>query len=345
MSIKRYFMIIMIVFTLTLISFMLITVSFLFDEFSWRILYQQKILSIPSGIFLMIVSLLLAVITGAFMGITLVQQLEKIHFTIKKMVSGLPADDNEQTIITFQELQRMNIQLKQLRKTIKRQAEKAQQMTNLSREQEEKIQKATLTKERNRLARELHDSVSQQLFAASMMLSAVNENKTYSAEQARQLQLIEEMVVQAQSEMRGLLLQLRPVQLKGMKLVEGVENLLAELSAKQPLNIFWKIDDISLKKGVEHHLFRIIQESISNTLRHARASSLEVYLLKKDGLVFLKIIDDGVGFQMNEERFGSYGLKSIKERVDEIGGHLKIISFPNRGTSIEVKVPILDEGV
>lgn len=234
----------------------------------------------------------------------------KIHFTIKKMVSGLPADDNEQTIITFQELQRMNIQLKQLRKTIKRQAEKAQQMTNLSREQEEKIQKATLIKERNRLARELHDSVSQQLFAASMMLSAVNENKTYSAEQARQLQLIEEMVVQAQSEMRGLLLQLRPVQLKGMKLVEGVENLLAELSAKQPLNIFWKIDDISLKKGVEHHLFRIIQESISNTLRHARASSLEVYLLKKDGLVFLKIIDDGVGFQMNEERFGSYGLRT-----------------------------------
>lgn len=84
MSIKRYFMIIMIVFTLTLISFMLITVSFLFDEFSWRILYQQKILSIPSGIFLMIVSLLLAVITGAFMGITLVQQLEKSILPSKK---------------------------------------------------------------------------------------------------------------------------------------------------------------------------------------------------------------------------------------------------------------------
>lgn len=343
MSIKRYFIALAIVLTLFLIGLSFLTLSYLNDHFSWKTLYEEKVFSIPSGVFLLSVSLLFSITLGWFASHKIQQHLDELHYSVRKIDSGLP-DSNLHNKSDFLEFERIHEQLQHLRKKVERQAEKAQQMTNLSREQEEKIQKETIVKERNRLARELHDSVSQQLFAASMMLSAVNENDTYPPEQKKQLELIEETIVQAQSEMRGLLLQLRPVQLKGIRLVEGVENLLIELANKQSMKISWKIDDFSLKKGVENHLFRIIQEGISNTLRHAKAQTLEVYLLKKDGIVFLKIIDDGIGFSIKDEKFGSYGLTSIKERTDEIGGNLKLISFPGKGTSIEVKVPILEKG-
>ena len=87
--------------------------------------------------------------------------------------------------------------------------------------------------ERNRLARELHDSVSQQLFAASMLMSAINEVKTPSDDwETKQLKMVEEMIHQSQLEMRALLLHLRPVALKGKSLQDGIKELLVELSQK-----------------------------------------------------------------------------------------------------------------
>ena len=103
------------------------------------------------------------------------------------------------------------------------------------------MRQEAISQERHRLARELHDSVSQQLFAMSMMMSAINEQITEFPEVTKQLQLVENMVVNAQSEMRALLLHLRPVQLEGKKLTEGIEELLTELSRKQHMKIEWLI--------------------------------------------------------------------------------------------------------
>jgi len=197
-----------------------------------------------------------------------------------------------------------------------------------------------VTKERHRLARELHDSVSQQLFAISMMISAINElgDTTYQ----EQLRYIEKMAVNAQSEMRALLLHLRPVQLEGKSLKEGVEKLLADLTNRQALQLKWKIDDISLSKGVEDHLFRIIQEALSNTLRHANAKTFEIRIRSIEDFVLVRMIDDGIGFDIEKRKTGSYGIQSISERASEIGGTAKIVSIPNRGTQIEVKVPVIE---
>ncbi|TKI12488.1 ATP-binding protein, partial [Bacillus cereus] len=89
--------------------------------------------------------------------------------------------------------------------------------------------------------------------------------------------------------------------------------------------------------------FRIVQEALSNTLRHAKAKKTEVRLRKIDQYAILKIIDDGVGFEVGVNKAGSYGLRSMQERVHEIGGTLKVLSFPAKGTQIEVKVPIMIE--
>ncbi|EPH99580.1 MULTISPECIES: two-component system sensor histidine kinase LiaS [unclassified Enterococcus] len=200
--------------------------------------------------------------------------------------------------------------------------------------------------ERHRLARELHDSVSQQLFAAMMMMSALTEQaeKTNAQENfQKQLKMVAEIINASQSEMRALLLHLRPVNLEEKSLKQGIEQLLRELQNKIQISLKWEIEDIKLSNSIEDHLFRIVQELLSNTLRHAKANELEVYLQRIDNNLLLRVVDDGTGFNMNESKTGSYGLNNIRERVAGIGGTVKIISFKGQGTSVEIKVPLIKE--
>jgi len=198
-----------------------------------------------------------------------------------------------------------------------------------------------LEHERHRIARELHDSVSQQLFASSMMLSAVNQQKEKLPEQiAKQLEVIENTTNESQSEMRALLLHLRPIQLDDKTLKQGIEQLLEELSTKVNTSIKYEIEDVQLPESIEDHLFRVVQELLSNVLRHAKASELEVYFKKSEETAQLRVIDDGVGFDMDEQKSGSYGLQNIRERISSIGGNVKIVSFENQGTTAEINTPL-----
>lgn len=197
-----------------------------------------------------------------------------------------------------------------------------------------------LEQERHRIARELHDSVSQQLFASSMMLSAVNQEKEQLPDQvAKQLEMIENITNESQSEMRALLLHLRPIQLDDKTLKQGIEQLLKELSTKISTNIKYEIENIQLPLSIEDNLFRIVQELLSNVLRHAKASELEVYFKKSGETTQLRVIDDGVGFDMNQKKTGSYGLQNIRERISSIGGNVRIVSFENQGTTVEINIP------
>src|SRR5699024_11564424 len=84
---------------------------------------------------------------------------------------------------------------------------------------------------------------------------------------------------------------------------------------------------------VENHLFRIVQELLSNSLRHAKAQIIECHLYEKDRNIYLRFSDDGVGFDTDKELLqnGGYGLKNIQERVAQLGGSTNIISFENQG--------------
>lgn len=196
--------------------------------------------------------------------------------------------------------------------------------------------------ERRRIARELHDSVSQQLFAAMMMLSAINEQLEESDNaMKKQLKMVENIINESQFEMRALLLHLRPINLEGKTLKKGIEQLLTELRTKIQIKLIWKIDEVTLETGMEDHLFRITQELLSNTLRHAKAKELEVYLKQHNDSISLRVIDDGIGFDSKEQKAGNYGLVNIKDRVSNMGGTFKVISFINKGTSIEIRIPLV----
>lgn len=222
------------------------------------------------------------------------------------------------------------------------------QRTSLQRLASEKVQtndaivQERLLAERQRLARELHDSVSQQLFAASMLLSALTEQEQ-DAQSKKQLIQVEKVVQQAQLEMRALLLHLRPVALRNKTLAEGLEDLILELQEKVYFHIDYQIEEIPLSKAEEDHLFRIAQEALSNTLRHAKATEVELLFIARDQLAILRIQDNGLGFDVEGDKTSSYGLRNIAERAVEIGCTYKIVSVPDEGTIVEVKVPVKKE--
>lgn len=235
--------------------------------------------------------------------------------------------DEELPRLSRKSLNKVAILIEEQRKTLHR-------ITNEKVESQETIVRQMLVEERQRLARELHDSVSQQLFAASLMLSAITE----AEKQQDLVRQVEKMVQQAQLEMRALLLHLRPIALQDKTLVQGLRELVQELKNKTNCKIHCELDEVALTKAQEDHLFRITQEALSNTLRHSQASDVELVLLERNDIIILRIQDNGVGFEMKDGKVGSYGLRNIMERAKEIGGTCSITSVVKNGTKVEVQV-------
>ncbi|WP_274366212.1 sensor histidine kinase [Paenibacillus thermotolerans] len=244
------------------------------------------------------------------------------------------------------EIGRLAEQLGRITSKWEEQVTSLQRLSTNNAELAEKARYSAIVEERQRLARDLHDAVSQQLFAISMTATALGRTLEKDMERAkRQVSLIEEMSSVAQSEMRALLLHLRPVHLEGKRFTDALRELLQELTAKMPIHIQWEMDDdVRLAKGVEDQLFRIVQEALSNTLRHSRADRLEMKLYRRVDGVRLSIRDNGIGFEMDQKKQASYGLMSMAERVNEIGGFINIVSAPGKGTKIEIRVPVMLEG-
>lgn len=328
--------------TLGIILFAALTVSYLlvFPIARLSDIWNRELMDIPFIIFSFSISVVLGIAFGIASGTYWRRQFQAVDSWLFQLEEGQQPEVNRNQ--AFEEILSISKRVEKLYKQISEKAMLSQKLaTEKAEEQESRIQEI-ISQERNRLARELHDSVSQQLFAASMMMSAINETKAPSEDrEAKQLKMVEEMIHQSQLEMRALLLHLRPVALKGKCLQEGIEELLIELKQKVTMNIKWKVEPFPLDKGVEDHLFRILQESVSNTLRHSKAEQLEVLLIKRDDKVIMRVVDDGLGFNVEETKAGSYGLQNMHERAGEIGGTLKIVSVENKGTRLEVKVPIL----
>lgn len=206
-------------------------------------------------------------------------------------------------------------------------------------------EEAIIEKERKRIARDLHDTVSQELFAAHMISSGVSQQalKLDREKMQTQLQSVVAILETAQKDLRVLLLHLRPVELEEKSLVEGIQILLKELEDKSDLKVSFKQNVSKLPKKIEEHIFRILQELISNTLRHAQASCLDVYLYQTDVELQLKVVDNGIGFQLGSLDDLSYGLRNIKERVEDMAGTVQLLTAPKQGLAVDIRIPLLDK--
>ncbi|GAA0422182.1 MAG: histidine kinase [Bacillota bacterium] len=305
----------------------------------WSRIVDQKLGDVSFVLVIFVISVAAGLIIGTVTGYYWRQRIHHVERQLDEIIKGqkLTLD-----IDAYKDLEDIHRYMGQIQNKIRAQTEQAQRLaTERATEREQSLQEIVV-QERNRLARELHDSVSQQLFAASMMMSAINEtNPPKDTVMKKQLRMVENMIHQSQLEMRALLLHLRPVALKGKSLQAGAEELLLELTQKVPMDITWNVEAFTVDKGVEDQLFRILQEAVSNTLRHAKATTLQVMLVERDENVILRVTDNGIGFVMEKIKTGSYGLQNMQERAYEVGGSFKVISLPDEGTRIEVKVPNL----
>ncbi|BBE25826.1 two-component system sensor histidine kinase [Latilactobacillus curvatus] len=316
----------------------------------WLIsLATKQLFYVPLIVYIVVAAMAVGFLVTAIVYLVVRKQLSHTESQLQFLLSGQyespvfqirQSETNDYAMSIEQTVEQLRQKMIRLQQEIQSYSDRP---TMIAGETKEEI----LAQERHRLARELHDSVSQQLFAATMMLSALSEVAQKQADNAQMLQsltTVERVLNEAQSEMRALLLHLRPVNLEGKSLRDGIIQLLNELKTKIAIQITWDIDSITLPSGIEDNLFRIVQELLSNTLRHAKAQEIEVYLKQLGQSVLLKVIDDGTGFDTNaEQKAGSYGLKNIVERAHSVGGTAKIISLPNQGTSVEIRVPLLKE--
>ncbi|HFZ9757660.1 TPA: sensor histidine kinase [Streptococcus agalactiae] len=199
--------------------------------------------------------------------------------------------------------------------------------------------------ERKRISRDLHDTVSQDLFAASMVLSGIAQNVSQlDVDQVgSQLLAVEEMLQHAQNDLRILLLHLRPVELENKTLSEGFRMILKELTDKSDIEVVYHESILTLPKKIEDNIFRIGQEFISNTLKHSQASRLEVYLNQTENELQLKMIDNGIGFDMDSVYDLSYGLKNIEDRVEDLAGNLQLLSQPGKGVAMDIRLPLVNQ--
>lgn len=269
------------------------------------------------------------------------QRLDYISTMITQLSRGklntrIYFNENDEIAAVGDELNVLGEKLEQQKESLMKLADEKSELARTA-------HKAATIEERQRLARDLHDAVSQQLFALTMMAQATEKIFDRNPEHAkRQLQEITQMALQAQTEMRALLLHLRPVHLSGEPLTEGISSLVDELRQKCLIEFDLQMEEISdLPTSVEEQLFRIVQEALSNILRHANASEVKVEASHDGEEIFLHIADNGVGFDTEEKKANkaSYGLKTMRERCEEIGGTYTLRSRKGEGTHIDLRVP------
>jgi signal transduction histidine kinase len=205
----------------------------------------------------------------------------------------------------------------------------------------EQSRELSVLEERNRLALDLHDAVSQKLFgvvlAAESAGTLLDRDPEGAKEQVTRLQALAQ---EARDELRSLVFELRPPDLERDGLCGALRKHVEVLRRLQPVEI-----ELDLEAGIggeptrDRELLRIAQEALHNSLRHARAQHLAVRLRRSDGRLLLEVEDDGVGFDpaARELRATHLGLTSMEERARRLGARLDVRSDPGKGTTIRLE--------
>jgi NarL family two-component system sensor histidine kinase LiaS len=199
--------------------------------------------------------------------------------------------------------------------------------------------------ERNRLARDLHDSVKQQVFATAMQVGAARELLPGNPSQAgERLAEAEQLALQAQHELNALIRELRPAVLENKGLVKALREYLADWSKQTGIPFDLRLlGERIIPLEIEQTLYRVVQEALNNVTRHSGATDVEVHLTWESTQVILGIIDNGHGFDLLAAEGTGIGLQSMRERVQGSGGMFSVESSLN-GTRIEAVIPIQKVG-
>ena len=195
--------------------------------------------------------------------------------------------------------------------------------------------------ERRRLARELHDETGQALTSILLGLKGLEERTGDEASRAAADEL-RELVVSTLRDVRRLAVELRPTALDDFGLVAALERLAGSFAEQTGISVDFQtaLANERLPEEVETALYRIVQESLTNVVKHARARRVSILLARTEGAIKAVVEDDGRGFDSTDETADGFGLVGMRERLALIGGRLQVESSPEAGTTIAVEVPV-----
>jgi signal transduction histidine kinase len=195
--------------------------------------------------------------------------------------------------------------------------------------------------ERQRLARELHDTVSQMIFSASALAQTLPQIQAKDPVRAKdQLEEVVQLNRSALAQMRALLFDLRPGNLNRMPLAELLDQLAIAARGRRPISIITSVDvNVPLPESVHLGLYRIVQETLNNIVKHSEATEASINLSIRDGQLVLRIKDNGIGFDTGKQAKG-FGLDGMHERAELMNATLSVSSSKGEGTEIVVTQPI-----
>jgi signal transduction histidine kinase len=194
--------------------------------------------------------------------------------------------------------------------------------------------------ERRRLARELHDETGQALTSILLGVKAIRASST-AADAERAESDVRAQIVQALQDVRALAVELRPAALDDFGLVAALERLAETFQSRSGLDTMVQANiDGRLPAEIETVLYRVVQEALTNVVKHAGAEHVSIVLRSRDGSVAATIDDDGRGFVQTDVREEALGLLGMRERLALVGGTLEVESSPGSGTTIAAQVPV-----
>ncbi|SDT22720.1 two-component system, NarL family, sensor histidine kinase LiaS [Paenibacillaceae bacterium GAS479] len=311
----------------------------------WSILYGIKHKLMPGASMIQLwmvgtlVFLLTSVVFGYSVGRRQQSRIDALHLALKQASQGdlsvrLPEQEGYALAAVYAEFNELASKLDRRLQVMQRQNEMNVLQQAASNEE-------AVLEERKRLARDLHDTVSQQLFAFHMSASSLPKLLQISPERAGEV--MEQLITMsslAQKQMRGLIAQLRPLELEGRSLEDALGRWFPDYCRQNGLQgeLDWRVKG-SISEAKEHQLFLIVQEAMANVVKHAQATSVTLTLSESRSGLMLLLQDDGLGFRADQVRPGSYGLSTMQERAMQLGGEAAILSKPGGGTRIRVSLP------
>jgi signal transduction histidine kinase len=200
---------------------------------------------------------------------------------------------------------------------------------------------AGILAERQRLAREIHDTLAQNFTSVIMHLSAAKLSSTDAIQ--THVEQAEQTAREGLDEARRMIWDKSPGQLENASLIESLEKHAARWSVENDINVAMDVtgDQRTLDAAMDVALLRIFQEALHNIKKHASAKNVNITLSYMPDLLILDIADDGQGFIATKNGRG-FGMTSMRERAEELGGELTVESEPGKGTNIAVSIPIMD---
>lgn len=246
-------------------------------------------------------------------------------FMYLRQTSALVAQREEQRRVVQAERDQLEIEV----------AQRTDHLTELARH----LQTAR-EDERTHLARELHDELGALLTAAKLDVARLKSRLGKpTPEVAERIQHLNEALNSGIALKRRIIEDLRPSSLSNLGLVAALEILVAEWSQRSEVAVDRALEPVTLRPTGELTVYRLVQEALTNVSKYARATRVEIRLSAADGIVHVRVRDNGVGFDVGLPRTSAHGLLGMRYRLESEGGRMVLCSTPGQGTTIEAQLP------